>query len=1113
MGSSIGHYVAMSLDDPDSFMQFTKKGIDPFTFYLKNVIDALQKKEVSCTWDVLERDSFILKPLTRLYELCPETLIELEPPETGWYQAEPTSLEVDEQFDPNHKEPLLIGRGRNATKIELHGDDFRQSATGKWQLRLGNSFEDGKPVTWTGYELLLKPLVNPLESQKHDFNLHGNKIKSRRENNSWRFWLQIDLAPEQLLEVNGISCSYRVIRRFDNTDFQNRFPDAMSSGPVWKICNQDKPQYSCANISDITKSEMRKISVQELQSNGKSLQKNDWILREDKDDTLRLLFSGSDDITHKELQHANIPNWRFSCVKQKANDKWIQLQEPDDADEDGASGSILDYFFDENVRLRDNKDKFDKNGDLHILKRRPEERQLLLAHKNHGPSALPRSSELYVQVDVGQVINQRKTAFQLLDQPFPEHRPLLELFKSRNQHNWPIFNSEPEGGIEWQVLTDLDFNGCDNQREFVCKALATPDFAILDGPPGTGKTTAILELILQLVQRGKRVLLAASTHAAINNVLERLQDGGYTEKVHATRVGLEDRAAGLETFVFDIQVKEWQTFLDINEKDARQLVMQSANLVCGTTMGLHGLVRNKGGMNLDLECNGPPFDVMIIDECSKTTFHEFLVPARLAKRWILVGDVRQLSPFTDREQITANLDNLIIERNQNESATLSSDLQEACKLLQTLYPYLDKLIIPVSIGVIQELRNEIHARQHDKEYKKREMLDQIVLIDGRVSNIESLYDHATIIIEKSTLQKYRDCMPMDAIIIEMGWLQTAHAFRHCARNEWYSGHTYHELSNANDVYKHALENIRKKWSEEICWRLEREYWLRFINNDYGKLRKIENQLKRLFPHSLYATGHIYRLRNIAFPSILESLSGDGMEKRKLDEPTTLNKGFNNEEKTCRHTTLNYQHRMHPDISELPRELFYSSKGKQARSLLNGNHVLESRNWSYPHYAKHRVWLNVEGHVNNNANEAEAKAICHELELFCKWAQQNPKDDGKGWDVAVLTFYKGQEKCLRDNLRNLTGDQTKYNRFEKDGVNIKLATVDFFQGQEADLVFLSMVNTYRDGFLDSPNRLNVAITRARYQLVIVGHYKYFSEKSTAELKELAKRSYRMESNGN
>lgn len=42
------------------------------------------------------------------------------------------------------------------------------------------------------------------------------------------------------------------------------------------------------------------------------------------------------------------------------------------------------------------------------------------------------------------------------------------------------------------------------------------------------------------------------------------------------------------------------------------------------------------------------FDYLIIDECSKTTFQEFLVPAMYAKKWILVGDIRQLSLFVER---------------------------------------------------------------------------------------------------------------------------------------------------------------------------------------------------------------------------------------------------------------------------------------------------------------------------------------------------------------------------------------------------------------------------------------------------------------------------------
>ena len=49
------------------------------------------------------------------------------------------------------------------------------------------------------------------------------------------------------------------------------------------------------------------------------------------------------------------------------------------------------------------------------------------------------------------------------------------------------------------------------------------------------------------------------------------------------------------------------------------------------------------------------FDYMIIDESSKTTFQAFLVPAMLAKKWILVGDIKQLSPFIEQSHIVHNL--------------------------------------------------------------------------------------------------------------------------------------------------------------------------------------------------------------------------------------------------------------------------------------------------------------------------------------------------------------------------------------------------------------------------------------------------------------------------
>lgn len=1116
MAQSKGHYVAMAQDEADLLMKVTEEGIRPFTSYLWNVLKTLKNKEVSCYWEPLETDRWQIKPISRLYEIQPETLIELQPHERGWFQVESEELLSDEVFDPDPEEAILIGRGRDALKVKLNGSDVRRSGNGDWELRLKDIDPSGKPVMWSGYNLTLKKITYPIDADSHEFSSLGHRINSRTGNGKWRFWLGADIGPEQSLEVNGIKCNYKVIKRFDNTAFKQKFPDSKPYGNAWKVCSKGKPSFSCTNVIDITEQEMKKLSLQELLSENEPLNGKHWKIVLEKNELYVSPINYKINSFPKEINHAEWREWLFSCHFQPAKDKWIQLVEPDYADEESASDSILDHFFGDQIRLHDSENQRFSNGrELYILKRRPEERQLLLSQEPKGKSSLPRGPQIHVQVDTKQILNQMDALRKLLDHPFPENLPLIELFKPRDKKIWSTF--APAKIDEWQVLNDLSFDGCDRQREFVSKALATPDFAILDGPPGTGKTTTILELILQLVKQDKRILLAASTHAAINNVLERLQEGAYTELVHATRVGLEDRAIGLEDFVLDNQVEQWKRMLNIEESTARQIVIDSANLICGTTMGLHRLFRDQ---NLKIDSNGPSFDVMIIDECSKTTFQEFIVPARLAKKWILVGDIRQLSPFTDREQITANLENLILPQTSN--VTLSTDLQEACKLLQVLYPYRDKLIVPAHVGVIQELIKEISARKESKGYSGSGELNNLVVIkdeDKLVSNIHILYGHPVVIIEQSLLTKYHDWMPRDAIILEPTWLQTAHAAQHCASNKWNSGHNYHfkrkVLNEAYEVYQCVFKDITsKRWSAEICWRLEREYWLRFAD-DPRKEKWLKRDLDQLFPTTQNVRGKIYTIRNIAFPSILESLSDDGMEKRKIDVASTINQGFYKHERDCRHTTLTYQHRMHPDISKVPRELFYAStKGRKARSLLDGSKVHKKREWSYSRYKNHRVWLDIKGWVRDNENEDEAMIVSKEIEEFCKWARENPKAEDLEWEIAVLTFYRGQEKCLRKHLRKLTGQNTSYSRFEKDGIKIKLATVDFFQGQEADIVFLSMVNTSRDGFLDSPNRLNVSITRARFQLVIVGNYDYFASTSrTRELTELAQKTKRFDRNGN
>ena len=66
------------------------------------------------------------------------------------------------------------------------------------------------------------------------------------------------------------------------------------------------------------------------------------------------------------------------------------------------------------------------------------------------------------------------------------------------------------------------------QNEAVSRAIAAEDFALIHGPPGTGKTYTIARTIRALVERGERVLLSAFTNRAVDNALEALSGQGLS---------------------------------------------------------------------------------------------------------------------------------------------------------------------------------------------------------------------------------------------------------------------------------------------------------------------------------------------------------------------------------------------------------------------------------------------------------------------------------------------------------------------------------------------------------------------------------------------------------
>nr|WP_256307066.1 AAA domain-containing protein [Halobellus litoreus] len=161
----------------------------------------------------------------------------------------------------------------------------------------------------------------------------------------------------------------------------------------------------------------------------------------------------------------------------------------------------------------------------------------------------------------------------------------------------------------------------DAQDRAVRLAVDAEDVALVHGPPGTGKTYTIAQIVRALVDRGQRVLLSAFTNRAVDNALEAVREQGVDDVV---RVGTEN---GVREDMLDVRLDRGG---DPNERAA---ALRDAPVVAATTATCGSRVMREAS-----------FDVALVDEASQLTEPGTLAAVELADRFVLVGDHEQLPP-------------------------------------------------------------------------------------------------------------------------------------------------------------------------------------------------------------------------------------------------------------------------------------------------------------------------------------------------------------------------------------------------------------------------------------------------------------------------------------
>ena len=263
-------------------------------------------------------------------------------------------------------------------------------------------------------------------------------------------------------------------------------------------------------------------------------------------------------------------------------------------------------------------------------------------------------------------MNQTMTRMQKLTDG--ETTPFMRvLFGQSSPSPLPKILDDP--GYAMDKLEWLDPTLNDSQKEAVKFALLSREVALIHGPPGTGKTHTLIELILQMLKQNLRLLVCGPSNISVDNIVERLAP----HKVPIIRLGhparllpsvlnhsldVLTRTSDAASIVQDIR-KEMdakqasirktrsgrerrEIYSDMRElrKDFRERERNCVySLVRGSKVVLATL-HGAGGFHL----KNQKFDVVIIDEASQALEAQCWVPLVNASKVVLAGDHLQLPP-------------------------------------------------------------------------------------------------------------------------------------------------------------------------------------------------------------------------------------------------------------------------------------------------------------------------------------------------------------------------------------------------------------------------------------------------------------------------------------
>jgi len=224
--------------------------------------------------------------------------------------------------------------------------------------------------------------------------------------------------------------------------------------------------------------------------------------------------------------------------------------------------------------------------------------------------------------------------------------------------------------------TQLAISELNRSQEKAVSSILSSRITVIHGPFGSGKTTVIADAAIRLAKSGRRVLITSYTNNAVDNALAMIA-------VRAKRLGVPIQQVRVGTARGSGQPEGIRLVDTVRFSKEDLDALREASIVGSTVISCLSEAFRTAFMDQEgyLTISDIPFDVCIVDEASQCPLPFSLIPCLVSKRWVLVGDHKQLEPLVLEPRARSALRSwfdLAVEDLEDSGRVVMLDVQYRC---------------------------------------------------------------------------------------------------------------------------------------------------------------------------------------------------------------------------------------------------------------------------------------------------------------------------------------------------------------------------------------------------------------------------------------------------